>query len=1191
MFHRRFPEIASPEDTEELQGQLSSRKPRDLPSSSASVSPADPESALDVSSHRPDLAPILVDLVTRGGHTGVVGAALRLVDTEFRQRERLVECLSELQLVAHPTVAGVKVALEPVARALRVLVASRGLWSNFNLAVQYAPLVVDLCREVTARASVLASLEDATPPLRVAGVETLEPRVQSMLVKLGVTDTLIEFLCLEVPQQQQQQQQQQQAAASSPLLTSSSSSRGRGGDERGGRRGRASGTLAAAVGFGDVGGDEHEDEDDGCGDSADPLFESQSACLALLAAIAGGQTALQLSLYRSVSLFRSLIPRGLTVTPLLAALFAGNIGLVSRVEASDVRWMIAAIEAEGLRGPSLDLLRALVEVHGETMRKNQTMVVNTLLGRRDVVLTTYTGPEGRRARTELLAAAARGDGDAQRAVDYYIGVLELLSACCRGLNRLTETVIQPQIPLHELCCDVADISLPPRVRVALIRYFNEVFLETEAPVAGLEEAPILFTAIATLAGDLTRTAMAVERADAAEASSVGDGAASSEAAVVASVFSAVEAVLPALRSFFTQVLPVCEREFVVPVRAADLAGTHGGNGDDGRGHGHGRGDEFHPRRGGTDLVPPGLPPLESHRRAGHVHKAKAGASSPPDDRKLVSVRVQDVTRAAIDAAHGLASALRVTGETSWAALVGRYAARLATCDAAAAAAALDPGFGHDPLLDGMLVMGRLDDDDGKVDGELAGQDGTRSMLALGAGSGGARGARGGRGGRRGGSSSAAAASAASVGDDSSDDDDDDDEKSDRSRRDGDDDGSDDDGSADADNGDGADDELTPADGDAAGRLAFLIMAVRDGTVSRGLMEDEFAAFTRLLSAGGDVGGVVAHLVSGEDGSALTAGPSDNATKRRDADTTIGLLRICQRLILAATIEERPAVQRALSDAGVLELVLRRVAVMARSRSRNERLLRELLRTAHALFKDGNEAVQDEAHALFSTAAWRILFFQGLDDEIEHAITTLKLYRKTSSRRGADEALREHLIHARLVMTFMQLTCEGHHAGMQAMLRGQQDGGGISVNLVEATSSLWMQLARTLRPPTVPLARQVLATLIEMVQGPCAENQIALSRSTLFDAANSAFRSRHAHIGRADAVHVQADTLLLLSSMLESRPDFAVHQAMVTSLDIAVLIKIMFAPPLPEGKVSVGFFFFLRGDQFCVCVRVCFGTLT
>lgn len=174
----------------------------------------------------------------------------------------------------------------------------------------------------------------------------------------------------------------------------------------------------------------------------------------------------------------------------------------------------------------------------------------------------------------------------------------------------------------------------------------------------------------------------------------------------------------------------------------------------------------------------------------------------------------------------------------------------------------------------------------------------------------------------------------------------------------------------------------------------------------------------------------------------------------------------------------------------------------------------------------------------------------------------------------------------LSLKFLQALCEGHNTGLQNLLR-EQDSRHRPVNIVAAVCNLLHQMhdkltkpmnalatqVCTFSPPIVVrspganvLARvQVLDTLIEMVQGPCAANQLTLVSNKFVEVVGSLLSAHGASSGRdviedtltgATGVYVskvvQYKCMVAIVALFEGHPDGLVYTRVASLLPLSVM---------------------------------------
>lgn len=842
------------------------------------------------------------------------------------------------------------------------------------------------------------------------------------------------------------------------------------------------------------------------------LISTFNASLSVVGIISYGNHVVQKEIFSHLDKFHELSRQGVRVSHVLSAIFRENIGLVSRIPNSEIRRFVNVIIKEGCTSESLSVLKALVSVNGQVIRKNQSVVLNSLLYRKDEVLHIFSGADGREARNQLL----RRDPNHDR-ITYYITVLELLSACCQGLNYLSETMCQPLIPFDDILNDIMNPRLPRRIVRAMAHYLNEVFLDTETPISWIPENNLLPLSISTLAGYVAELTVEIKTAK--------DSHGSIETLRQSDLWLLVfDGAIPCITTYMRWIFPNTAHGMTVTApnnramnnSSGDFASSSdnngGGGGGGGRRNGGGNGGEQIEVSRIAEITVPFLRDLlEALEHVGTEH-----------ERTLLEISLQNSAEAGIVPNERGAGAVFSPDRQR-----DRYGS----------------GIGRAGDLDTMDADDREEQDRKRVLANKAKKERERERKD--------HDAKGGKRGSKMGDSpskevsfehgpppgKAHGARGNKVAPEVH-------------------------GSGAGGGGGGGEDAaeevpdfetLIPKPENHLGMWEFIQQSLSRSAEADAIIEAEFLPFAqRLVSKPESCEAMMKKLIKDAvDG------------EKQSLECNIVLLRLCQRIALGASIDDRPAYQMLLDSAGLTELVLRKIAMHSNSASRSETFLDALYLTGYALCKGSNTRVQDHIQKLLNQSDFRFEFFQSIQNEIGFIVSALKLYRKIMSNAKVSkvdvQSLNEPLRHAELVLLFLQTTCEGHHKGMQLLFRGDEG----SMSVVDEVNGLWIQITKTLYQPIVDLAKQAVATLIEFVQGPCLENQVAICTSKFSDATNMLMRKRFKHINPMDVGLIKSQNFLLLSSMIEGRSDKAIHDFFASSLDIEAVLKIMFAPPLDQ----------------------------
>lgn len=151
------------------------------------------------------------------------------------------------------------------------------------------------------------------------------------------------------------------------------------------------------------------------------------------------------------------------------------------------------------------------------------------------------------------------------------------------------------------------------------------------------------------------------------------------------------------------------------------------------------------------------------------------------------------------------------------------------------------------------------------------------------------------------------------------------------------------------------------------------------------------------------------------------------------------------------------------------------------------------------FMEAMELFLKKTSSLFTQAeALRVMIERESDEAIvkigelrqeDEDLITLRKETKTFIR------------HVILGLEFLQLLCEDHFTQMQNYLREQKTGDIIrinSINLIKVLAEVLSQYKQNIDDENMILGNQIFALLIEMVQGPCQENQEEICRTRLLE---------------------------------------------------------------------------------------------
>ena len=193
-------------------------------------------------------------------------------------------------------------------------------------------------------------------------------------------------------------------------------------------------------------------------------------------------------------------------------------------------------------------------------------------------------------------------------------------------------------------------------------------------------------------------------------------------------------------------------------------------------------------------------------------------------------------------------------------------------------------------------------------------------------------------------------------------------------------------------------------------------------------------------------------------------------------------------------------------------------------------------------------------------------------------------KKKASLSSMDSTL------ASLVLVLIECVTEEHYAEMQDFLRVQR-AMRTQVNVVIELVNNLLVLERTLSASTISLTSQVYQTLIELVQGPCPDNQRFLIGTNLCDVAVRFMHGNYPDCQVADVIELKLLCLKMLLAMVEGvQSDRAIiPRRIASSLDYSRLVgELDSAYALSGGDIplnavrtqeqlswqQLGFYFFL-----------------
>jgi hypothetical protein len=233
------------------------------------------------------------------------------------------------------------------------------------------------------------------------------------------------------------------------------------------------------------------------------------------------------------------------------------------------------------------------------------------------------------------------------------------------------------------------------------------------------------------------------------------------------------------------------------------------------------------------------------------------------------------------------------------------------------------------------------------------------------------------------------------------------------------------------------------------------------------------------------------------------------------------------------------------------------------------LLIATLKCLNELLRDGNARVQA---VVLNWARDRSDedFFMQIRTRMVQCREQLRDRRRAIRRDiGDDFARTEKLssaLHVRLARRFnfdvpllflelVQLLCEGHNTEMQNYFRIQMDNQ-VSINVLESVTGVLEVLVKFVDSATMDLATQTVATITELLQGPCHENQDFMVSQNIGDIITRVFTSNYYDISDDDRWTLRSCAVTLLLSLMEGHMDIGIISTLMQSLDLAPLVNVM-----------------------------------
>ncbi|EAR98945.2 MIR domain protein (macronuclear) [Tetrahymena thermophila SB210] len=252
---------------------------------------------------------------------------------------------------------------------------------------------------------------------------------------------------------------------------------------------------------------------------------------------------------------------------------------------------------------------------------------------------------------------------------------------------------------------------------------------------------------------------------------------------------------------------------------------------------------------------------------------------------------------------------------------------------------------------------------------------------------------------------------------------------------------------------------------------------------------------------------------------------EDSTNKNTIQVLLKVLRIMVEKC-SETPEQEEKMQNILDQLGATRMTL--YVISENHKNLDSELLSEFIKFLCTLLNGGNKRVQKTIYEFYISHQKSEMIFKRFDNIIRKQISSIELqaknqkskkiisggtFKQMSQSEGTvdeQEFSFDNDIEVKLlddVLTFLQLSCEGHYLDLQNYLR-QQSNSRNNFDMINAVVDLlktYYYEARTQK--MYDNMCQCLDTINEIVQGPCPENQIAVSEGKFLEIANDLLTSK------------------------------------------------------------------------------------
>lgn len=156
-----------------------------------------------------------------------------------------------------------------------------------------------------------------------------------------------------------------------------------------------------------------------------------------------------------------------------------NIALCSTIDEKNIQNYIQfmAESNPSFQAAHIEFLSSIVVVNNVPIKRNQNMVIKSLIERKNDVMILFNDEESLKERNDLILSNDIKNENGK--LNYYFKLIELLTLCCKGKVHTTEVQIQSIFTIDEVIIQLKDEQTPPDLKILLFKFLNEVFIYTE----------------------------------------------------------------------------------------------------------------------------------------------------------------------------------------------------------------------------------------------------------------------------------------------------------------------------------------------------------------------------------------------------------------------------------------------------------------------------------------------------------------------------------------------------------------------------------------------------------------------------------------------------------------------------------------------------------------------------------------